>query len=131
MSWTYTFFAPHRLPLAPADLSDETVRSFTELAEVRDALGEHLPGLAWGAAPHGALARGTVTDGDVPYELTVLPYEREEGAAPTLIVSLRCSGRVDSAPFVQRLIDATGWIAFDDRAYLFQPRRVPVPGGAG
>ncbi|MFL5606286.1 MAG: hypothetical protein ACJ8AD_07565 [Gemmatimonadaceae bacterium] len=49
--------------------------------------------------------------------------------APNLIVSMRCSGRIDSVPFVQRLLDATGWIAFDDRAYLFQPHQPPVPGG--
>ena len=37
----------------------------------------------------------------------------------------------EGEPFAQRLCDATGWIAFDDRAYLFQPNLPPMSGGGG
>ena len=137
MSRSYLFFAPAKLPLAVDDLSAETTRCFTDVAAVRATLDAHLPGLAWDESPEGALARGTVSDGDALHELAVLPYEApaESGArpagAPDLIVSLRASGRVDSASFVQRLCDAAGWVAFDDRVYCFQPHRPPVFAGGG
>ena len=136
MSISYTFFSPAQLPLTPASQGEETARSFTDLAAVQEALGAHLPRLAWEAAPEFALARGTVTEDEVPFEFSVIAFddgaasdERVEDADATLVVSLRCSGRVDSAPFVQRLCDASGWIAFDDRFYLFQPHQPPVPAG--
>ena len=126
MSWSYLFLAPTTLPLTPATLSEETTRSFTDADAVRAALDAHLPHLAWAADPDGALARGVAIEDGVHYEFVIRPEE-----PPALIVSMRTSGRADSAPFVQRLCDATGWIAFDDRVYLFQPHQPPVPAGGG
>jgi hypothetical protein len=122
LSKSYLFFTPARLPLTTGQLGDETVRSFTDLASVRATLGTHLPDIVWQPAPVDALAHGTVSDGDALYEFAVRAYE-----PPSLIVSLRSSGRVDSAPFVQRLCDATGWVAFDDRPRCFQPHHPPIP----
>ena len=137
MSWGYMFFSPARLPLAPADLSEATVRSFTDVELVRAELSARLTKLAWDAKPRSGLATGAVTEEGATYEFGIMRHEppREADAPgdaePVLIVKLRCSGRIDSAPFAQRLCDATGWIAFDDRAYLFQPHRPPVPAGSG
>jgi hypothetical protein len=106
---------------------------------VKAALGTHLPALTWDPDPEGALASGSVAVDDAHYEFSVREYQPPaEPNAParpagqrTLIVALRCSGRIDSVPFAQRLCDATGWIAFDDRVHLFQPHRPPMPGGGG
>lgn len=122
MSKSYLFFAPMQLPLTTDLLSDETVQSFTDVASVQATLSAHLPALAWDPSPDGALAHGTVTEGDALYEFSIRLYE-----PPSLLVSLRSSGRVDSASFVQRLCDATGWIAFDDRPRCFQPHHPPMP----
>ena len=139
MSWGYMFFAPTRLPLTPAALSEETVHSFTDAAKVQATLSAHLPRLAWTPDPEGCLARGTVSEDDADYEFSIRSYDGTAGSgAPSsssearqLIVKLRCSGRIDSAPFAQRLCDATGWIAFDDRVDLFQPHHPPVFAGGG
>jgi hypothetical protein len=139
MSWGYMFYSPTRLPLLPAELSEETVHSFTDVEMVKATLGTHLPALTWDPDPEGALASGSVIDHDAQYEFTVRVYEPPAGTPeparadgrPSLIVAVRCSGRIESAPFAQRLCDATGWIAFDDRVYLFQPHRSPMPGGGG
>jgi hypothetical protein len=137
VSKTYLFFAPTRLPLMTDLLSDETVRSFTDATSVQATLRTHLPDLAWDPSPEGALARGTVAAGDVLYEFSIRVYVPAAGStassntaatdAPSLLVSLRSSGRVDSASFVQRLCDATGWIAFDDRPRCFQPHHPSIP----
>ena len=137
MSWGYMFFAPVRLPLMPAELSEETVHSFTDADTVKAALSRAIEDLAWDDEPEFGLATGSAIDEGARYEFSVMRYVPQADAAPanggdrTLIVKLRCSGRIDSAPFAQRLCDATGWIAFDDRAYLFQPHHPPMPGGAG
>lgn len=126
MSRSYLFFAPLHLPLTPAALSEETVRGFTDRAEVQTMLGAHMPELAWNAGSGDALASAVVMQDDTPYEFTISCFTNDE-----LIVALRCSGRVNSEPFVQRICDATGWIAFDDRPFLFQPHRPPVEAGHG
>jgi len=132
LSRSYLFFSPAKLPLAVEDLSAETTRSFTDVAAVRATLGAHLPGLAWDASPAYGLASGRVSDGDALYEFSVMPHEAPaESGAADLIVSLRSSGRVDSASFVQRLCDAAGWVAFDDRFHCFQPHRPPMFAGGG
>ena len=138
MSITYTFFAPAYLPLAPDALSEKTARSFTDRAEVEATLAAHFGHLAWEHDTTRPIARATVVEDDFPYELTVMRFDAAtaQPAATdrddaSLVVSMRCSGRVDSASFAQRLCDATGWIAFDDRYYLFQPHRPPVPAGGG
>jgi hypothetical protein len=137
VSTTYLFFAPAQLPLTTDLLSDETVRSFTDVTSVQATLSTHLPALAWDASPEGALAHGTVSDDGALYELSIRAYvppagstaspDTAAGDAPSLLVSLRSSLRVDSASFVQRLCDATGWIAFDDRPRCFQPHHPPIP----
>jgi hypothetical protein len=127
MSWSYTFFPPKELPLTHDTLSEQTVGTFTDADAVRDVIGAELPTVAWVPGEGEVLFRGSVTDAGDLYELTIMNHA--EASEPTLIVSMRCSGRIDSAPFAQRLCDATGWIAFDDRAYLFQPLRPPMAGG--
>ena len=129
MSWGYMFFPPKQLPLTADALSEETVGAFTDADAVRAVISAHLPDLAWSAAEPPMRFRGTATEDDAKYEFTIMDHETASGQS--LIVSIRCSGRIDSAPFAQRVCDATGWIAFDDRAYLFQPNRPPVPGGRG
>lgn len=122
MSLTYLFFAPTQLPLTTDMLSETTVRSFTDLASVQATLSAHLPTLAWHAVLADALASGTVYDGGAQYEFSV-----NTSVAPQLVVALRSSGRVDSMSFVQRLCDATGWVAFDARPRCFQPHQPPIP----
>lgn len=134
MSLSYLFFTPARLPLAPEMVTEEIVRHLADVAAVRATLSAHLPRLAWEEDPEDALARGTVLDGDATYELYVAPapeHTPSESASesPELMVCLRSSGRVDSASFVQRICDATGWVAFDDRPYCFQPHRPPMSFG--
>lgn len=93
--------------------------------------------MTWAADSGPRLAHGTVTDDGEHYEVNVSHFDpsAQPGAdanaagEPSLIVSVRCSGRIDSAPFAQKLFDAAGWIAFDYRAYLFQPHQPPMPGG--
>jgi hypothetical protein len=121
VSKSYLFFMPTQLPLMTELLSADTVRSFTDAASVQAALSAHLPTLAWDPSPEGALAHGTATDGSMVYEFSIREH------APALLVGLRASGRVDSVPFVQRLCDATGWVAFDDRPRCFQPHHPPIP----
>jgi hypothetical protein len=131
MSWGYTFFPPKQLPLTPEALSDETVGTFVpdDLHAVQTAIAAHLPQIAWTPGDGVVFARGKVTEDDADFEFTLL--DQEDASTPTLIVGVRCSGRIDSEPFAQRLCDATGWIAFDDRAYLFQPNLPPMSGGGG
>jgi hypothetical protein len=129
MSRTYLFFTPAELPLTTEMVSDRTVLSFTDQASVQAILETHLPELEWRPALEHALAVGTVTDDGAIYEFYVAhaPEGTAPPGAPTLIVSLRSSGRVDSESFVQRLVDATGWVAFDDRPRCFQPYQPPMP----
>jgi len=131
MSWGYTFLPPNVLPLTPDMLSEKTVGTFRhdDLVAVQAAIGAHLPQVAWTLGEGVVFARGKVTEDDADFEFTLL--DQVSASTPTLIVGVRCSGRIDSEPFAQRLCDATGWIAFDDRAYLFQPNRPPMPGGGG
>jgi len=126
MSWGYTFLPPKQLPLTHDLLSDETAGTFTpeELDSVKSAIATHLPGIAWTPGEGVVYARGKVTEDDADFEFTLL--DQEGASTPTLIVGVRCSGRINSEPFAQRLCDATGWIAFDDRAYLFQPNLPPM-----
>ena len=128
MSWGYTFFPPKQLPLTHETLSEETVGTFHDADAVRAAISAHLPDLVWTHGQGATLHRGVVTERDAEYEyvyeLTILHHV--EADTPSLIVSVRCSGRFDSAPFAQRMCDATGWIAFDDRVCLFQPHRPPL-----
>jgi hypothetical protein len=127
VSWSYTFFPPKQLPLTPESLSEETVGTFSDLDAVRATIDAGVPGVQWVPGEGEVRLRGSVSDGEDHYELTVMNHA--EAKEPTLIVSMRCSGRIDSVPFAQRVCDATGWIAFDDRTYLFQPHLPPMSGG--
>jgi hypothetical protein len=127
VSWSYTFFPPRELPLTHEKLSEETVGAFVDADAVRDVIDAAIPNVEWTPGEGEVRIRGRAFDGDELYELTIMNHA--EAKKPTLIVSMRCSGRIDSAPFAQRLCDATGWIAFDDRVYLFQPLRPPLAGG--
>jgi hypothetical protein len=139
MSWSYLFFKPTQVPQSPDDLGEENAFSFSEAAEVQAVLSAHLPHLTWAPDPEGVLARGRVTEDDAEYNFNVMFHEDPAkpdapagpAEAPKLVVGMHCSGRIDSASFVQCLCDATGWIALDDRVYLFQPHHAPVPGGGG
>lgn len=126
MSWTYAFFPPNELPLTHETLSEQTVGAFTDADAVRDVIDANLPNVVWTPGDGDVRFRGRVRVESDDYEFTIMDHV--EATTPTLIVSMRCSGRIDSIPFAQRLCDATGWIAFDDRAYLFQPLRAPMPG---
>jgi len=128
MSWGYTFFPPKALPLTHEMLSEETVGTFTpdDLDSVKETISAHLPQITWTPGEGVVYARGTVTEDDADFEFTLL--DQESASTPTLIVGVRCSGRIESEPFAQRLCDATGWIAFDDRVYLFQPNLPPMSG---
>lgn len=126
MSRSYLFLAPQALPLTPEQLSEETVRPFPSPDLVRAGLATALPDLVWSdATPDGTLAFGVATRDRAPYECSVRP----DATAPDggVVLSVRCSGRVDSAAFIQALCDATGWVAFDDRPQCFQPHRPPMP----
>lgn len=126
MSRSYLFFAPRELPLTTDALSAETVHPFASLETVRDALDTALPDLVWSpAAPEGVLAFGTVMRDEAPHEFSLQPDATDPAAG--LVLALRCSGRVDSGAFVQSLCDATGWVAFDDHPWCFQPHRPPMP----
>lgn len=127
MSWSYMFFPPMVLPLSRERLSEETVGTFVDPDAVREVIDASLPTVEWARGEAPVHVRGRVFDGEDLYEFTIMDHV--EATRPTLIVSMRCSGRIDSIPFAQRLCDATGWIAFDDRAYLFQPLRPPMSGG--
>ena len=129
MSWSYTFFPPKELPLTHETLSEETVGTFADLDAVRATIDSSLPGVEWAPGEGEMRLRGQVSDGEDEYELCIMNHA--EADEPTLIVSIRCSGRIDSAPFAQRVCDATGWIAFDERTYLFQPFRPAMGAGAG
>jgi hypothetical protein len=128
MSWGYTFLPPKQLPLTHEMLSDETVGTFTpdDLDAVKATIAAHLPGITWTPGEGVVHARGEAKDDGEDFEFTLL--DQESASTPTLIVGVRCSGRIDSEPFAQRMCDATGWIAFDDRAYLFQPNLPPMRG---
>lgn len=128
MSRSYLFFAPSVLPLATDDLSEETVRPFASSAAVREALDRLFDDLAWEPAPpEGVPLHGTVVRDEAPYEFSVSPALPGASGAGGVSLGLRCSGRVDSEAFVQRICDATGWVAFDDRPRCFQPHRPPMP----
>jgi hypothetical protein len=126
MSWSYTFFPPRELPVTHETLSEETVGTFVDPVAVREVIDASLPNVEWTPGEPPVHVRGRVFDGEDLYEFTIMDHV--EATEPTPIVSMRCSGRIDSIPFAQRLCDATGWIAFDDRAYLFQPLRPPMSG---
>jgi hypothetical protein len=123
------FFPPKELPLTHEMLSEERVGTFVDADAVREVIDASLPNVEWTPGEGEVRARGRVSDGEDSYEFVIMDHVA--ATTPTLIVSMRCSGRIDSAPFAQRLCDATGWIAFDDRAYLFQPFRPPMAGGGG
>jgi hypothetical protein len=129
MSWSYTFFPPKELPLTPERVSEETVGTFSDAEAVREVIDAAVPNVAWTPGEGEIRFRGRVFDGEDLYEITIMNHVA--AAEPTLIVSMRCSGRIDSIPFAQRICDSTGWIAFDDRTYLFQPLRPPMGMGAG
>jgi len=61
MSYTYLFFKPRRLPLSPAELSEESVETLTDLDTVKAALNSVIPSLEW--LPQG-WARGETQEGN-------------------------------------------------------------------
>ncbi|MEW5931033.1 MAG: hypothetical protein AB1941_26515 [Gemmatimonadota bacterium] len=114
MAYRYLFFRPARLPLTPEELSADTVLELDDGAEVRASLDRALPGIAWTGDGQGRT--------DVNGQWMEFFYAPGEGT-----LSLRCSLRADYGPIVQRLCDATGWIAFDERPRCYQPHRPPMP----
>lgn len=115
MARTYLFFRPTRLPLKTEDLSEATVSMLQDGPEVRAALEQAFPGLAWQPDHVG---QATV-EGNW--------YELRLPASPAETLSLRCSLRVDHSGFVQALCDRLGWLAFDERPMCFQPHQDPMP----
>jgi hypothetical protein len=113
MAQGYFFFRPARLPLAPDDLSADTVLPLTDAPALQAALSRELPMLSW----DGPEGRGE-------WEGHWLEF-RLPGAGMTL--SLRCSLRADYTALVQQLCDGLGWLAFDETPLLFQPHRPPQP----
>lgn len=114
MSYSYLFHLPTRLPLAPAELSDETSGPFPDREALKRQLGAFFPDLVW---RDDAFGSATSDAGWVEPHL----FEHEG-----LYLSLRCSLRADYSAVVQALCDRYGWIAFDELPRLFQPHRPPV-----
>ena len=113
MAYTYLFFEPKRLPLSPDELGLDTVVPLTDLDAVKAALATVMPALEW--LPEG-WARGETPEGQW--------LEFSVAAGGTL--GMRCSLRADYRAHVQRLCDALGWVAVDERPFCFQPHREPV-----
>lgn len=132
MSVSYLFMEPLTLPVTAEALGEDTVRNFTDAAAVRESLGTVFPDITWRSDPATASDLAQVLEDGVTYEFSLLDTRTEAGAAAGggdvgLVVSLRCSGRVDSVPFVQRLCDQLGWLAFDQQVLMYQPHHAPVP----
>jgi hypothetical protein len=114
MAYSYLFFRPARLPLAPGDLDADSALPLNDAAEIQAALARVLPQLVW----DGEEGRGE-WDGHW--------LEFHTRSDETMTLSLRCSLRADYAPLVQRLCDELGWLAFDEGPRCFQPGRAPMP----
>lgn len=113
MAYTYLFFRPLRLPLDAAELGSDTVLPLDDAGLVRASLDRVLPGLDWQGPTE---ARVTVDGLWMEWRL-----DPQAGA-----LSLRCSLRHDYRAIVQRLCDQTGWIAFDQEPWCYQPHRPPM-----
>lgn len=114
MAYTYLFFRPRRLPLAPHELSAETVLPLRDAAAVRAALEGAVPGIDWVSDREGrAEAEGRWMEFHLDPDAGTL--------------ALRCSLRADYREIVQRLCDELGWLAFDEQPLCYQPHQPPMP----
>lgn len=113
MAYTYLFFKPRRLPLAPAELGHDTVDVLIDAGAVRTALNAVMPMLQW--QPDGS-ARGESAAGNW------LEFSVHAGST----LAMRCSLRADYSAEVQRICDALGWLAVDEKPRCFQPHLPPI-----
>ena len=113
MAYTYLFFKPKRLPLAPEELGHDTVEPITDAAQARAALDSVFPALEW---PTHNSARGESATGSW----------MEFSIHTDSTLALRCSLRADYSVEVQRICDALNWVAVDEHPRCFQPHREPI-----
>ena len=113
MAKSYLFLKPTKLPLSASSLTAESVAPIAP-EEVAAGLKQVLPSLAWLSSTE---ASGDVAEGWVEFS--------QPGEGPTRAIALRCSLCSDYNPFVQRLCDQLGWVAFDETPVMFQPHRAP------
>lgn len=113
MAYTYLFFKPKRLPLAPYELGLDTVEVITDAASAKVALDSAALSLEW--LPDGSARGETATGSWLEFHIH---------ADSTL--AMRCSLRADYSAYVQRICDALNWIAVDEKPRCFQPGRAPI-----
>jgi hypothetical protein len=112
MAYTYFFFQPLRLPLAPEELDEAAIAPLTGDSSI-GALERAVSGIDWQADGQG---RGEIDGQWVEFHVPAA-----EGT-----LSMRCSLRADYKPIVQRLCDELGWVAFDEEPLCYQPGRPPM-----
>lgn len=108
MAYSYMFFKPKRLPLQACQLGEDTVEPIIDLGEAQATLARVFPHLNWSS---NGWARGETEHGKW------LEFAIPDGGT----LFMRCSFRADYSAEVQRICDASGWIAVDQDPKVFMP----------